>query len=363
MKITIKQEPHIIMSNPNAVQQYFAWPTVARLQDGTLMTVASGFRRGHICPLGKAVGIKSRDEGKTWSNIEVIIDTNLDDRDAGILPFGEKGVMVTSFNNTPEYQRTRSGNTPWVCEYTKLMEALCENEGKAWDKHLGSTMAISRDMGFSFSEPMVVPVTCPHGPCQLNDGTILYVGNRVMGSTLSESAEVLDSYEVSDDGKCTYRGSIEGIPGRHMYEPHTIQLKNGRIVVLIRVQKSANEGELFTLYMSTSDDNGYTFTKPRQVVGDTSGAPGHMIEHSSGALIAVYGHRLAPCGIRAAFSHDGGETWDFDHILVENEPSDDLGYPSSVELSGGDVLTVFYTKKDEDSFPCVIKQVVWNFEK
>ncbi len=363
MKINVKSAPRTIMQNTNSVQRYFGWPTIARLQDGTLMTVASGFRRGHICPLGKAVGIKSRDEGKTWSNIEIIIDTCLDDRDAGILPFGENGVIVTSFTNTPEYQRKSSCNTAWVCEYTKLMEALCEEAGEDWKKQLGSTMAISRDMGFSFSEPFTVPVTCPHGPCRLNDGTILYVGNRVMGSSLTDKADVLDAYEVSEDGKCTYRGSIEGIPGRQMYEPHTIQLKSGKIVTLIRVQVSNNEAELFTLYMSTSDDGGYTFTKPRQIVGDTSGAPAHMIEHSSGALIAVYGHRLAPCGIRAAFSYDGGETWDYDYILVENEPSDDLGYPSSVELSNGDVLTVFYTKADADSFPCVIKQIVWSFEK
>ena len=66
--------------------------------------VASGFRRRHVCPFGKVVMCQSDDEGKTWTRPMIIMDTPLDDRDAGILPFGENGVIITSFNNTKEAQ-------------------------------------------------------------------------------------------------------------------------------------------------------------------------------------------------------------------------------------------------------------------
>ena len=40
---------------------------------------------------------------------------------------------------------------------------------------------------------------------------------------------------------------------------------------------------------------------------------------------------------------------------------DDLGYPSSVELSDGSILTVFYAHKDNKS-PSEIMQIIWRLE-
>ena len=102
MKTEIIGKPEVIMSNKNSKHNYFAWPTVARLKDGTIAVGASGFRFFHICPFGKAVISYSRDGGKTYSLPAPVIDTPLDDRDAGICPFGESGVIFTSFNNTAD---------------------------------------------------------------------------------------------------------------------------------------------------------------------------------------------------------------------------------------------------------------------
>ena len=55
MKINIVDGVRTICSNPNSMHNYFGWPSVARLQDGSLMTVASGFRIAHICPFGKVI--------------------------------------------------------------------------------------------------------------------------------------------------------------------------------------------------------------------------------------------------------------------------------------------------------------------
>ena len=55
MKITIK-ETKVICQNPtNPHHNYYAWPSVARLHDGRLAMVASGFRMKHVCPFGKVV--------------------------------------------------------------------------------------------------------------------------------------------------------------------------------------------------------------------------------------------------------------------------------------------------------------------
>ena len=94
MKIIIKEPLKTICSNENSMHRYFGWPSVARLQDGSLLAASSGFRLSHICPFGKVAAVRSYDEGKTWTAPEIVMDTLLDDRDAGICTFGENGVIV-----------------------------------------------------------------------------------------------------------------------------------------------------------------------------------------------------------------------------------------------------------------------------
>ena len=89
MKITLIGEPRIVMSNPDGKHKYFGWPTAARLQNGKIAVVASGFRLAHVCPFGKTVISYSEDEGQTFTKPSPVIDTPLDDRDGGILAYGE----------------------------------------------------------------------------------------------------------------------------------------------------------------------------------------------------------------------------------------------------------------------------------
>ncbi|MBE6608906.1 MAG: exo-alpha-sialidase [Ruminococcaceae bacterium] len=351
MKINVKEEK-IICSNPNGIHNYFGWPSVTRLQDNSLLAVASGFRIAHVCPFGKVVAFRSYDEGKSWTAPEVIIDTPLDDRDGGVMTFGENGVIITSFNNRPSFQRSITQvKATYANAYIDEVE---KNDN--WKNFLGSTMAISDDGGKTFRGPYVVSITSPHGPCELSDGTVFYVG-RLFDDNNAESH--IECHTVTPDGKTEIRSRIEDVsPDLLSCEPHAIQLKNGRIVVHIRVQGK----NVFTVYQSVSDDNGYTFTKPVQLLKDRGGSPAHLIEHSSGALVSVYGYREAPFGIRVMVSYDNGETWETDMVITDKEPTPDLGYPASVELENGDILTVFYTREEKTS-ASVIKQIIWNFEE
>ncbi len=358
MKINVKQGPKVICSNSHGMHRYFGWPTVARLQDGSLMMAASGFRIAHICPFGKVVVCRSFDEGKSWSAPEVVLDTPLDDRDAGVLPFGESGVIVTSFNNTPAFQRSRCQA---MNEYANAYLDEVERRGD-WEQYLGSSMVISHDGGKTFSSPIRVPISSPHGPCQLQDGRVLYVGRYFQKE---EDEPYLACYEISPDGAATLLSRIEDIaPDLLSCEPHAVQLPNGRIVVHIRVQtlgSSSVSGSFFTVFQSVSDDGGKSFSKPVQLLSDHGGSPAHLLLRSSGVLISTYGYRTAPFGIRAMFSYDNGETWETDQILADAEPTADLGYPASVELENGDVLTVFYSCTHQGG-PAVIKQIVWSLE-
>ena len=140
------------------------------------------------------------------------------------------------------------------------------------------------------------------------------------------------------------------------YEPHAIQMDDGKIICHLRAE---NEDEsLFTLYQSVSYDNGVTWSKPVQIVRDDSGAPAHLFMHSSGTLISTFSHRKKPYGIWAIFSNDNGETWSSESVIAEGKDTDDLGYPSTIELDNGEMITAFYTREN-DYVPAVIAQQKW----
>ena len=140
-------------------------------------------------------------------------------------------------------------------------------------------------------------------------------------------------------------------------EPNTIELSDGTLLCHFRA-----EGEtLFTLYQTTSADGGRTWSTPRRLLPDTGGAPAHLLLHSSGVLLSAYGYRSAPYGVRVMCSTDNGATWDIDHVLYDRAADDDCGYPASVELDDGTILTVFYAHTDETG-PAVILQQHWDFE-
>ena len=57
-------------------------------------------------------------------------------------------------------------------------------------------------------------------------------------------------------------------------------------------------------------------------------------------------------------SEDNGETWDTDYILRDDAHSGDLGYPATVELNDGSLLTVYY-QIPEGLNNAVIMQSIW----
>ena len=166
MNIRIIEEARTIIENPAGRHDYFGWPSVARLQRGELAVVCSGYRCGHVCPFGKAVMALSFDEGKTYTGAWPVIDTPLDDRDAGIVPFGKNGVIFTSFNNTREAQRNwnpvEDGQEPALrrrnAYYNAYLDTVTDEEEK---KYLGATYRLSFDGGKTFGEILISPVTSP----------------------------------------------------------------------------------------------------------------------------------------------------------------------------------------------------------
>ena len=368
MKINIKSELKTIMSNPDSKFNYFGWPSVARLQNGKIAVVASGYRMGHICPFGKCVMALSDDNGETYTGAFPIIDTYLDDRDGGICTFGDNGVIVSSFNNTRKMQRDNNLLLPeledWMLKRNKFYHAYLDTvSDESEEKYIGSLFRISLDCGKTFSEIYKSPVTSPHGPIELKDGSILWIGRTFSeDDSFDEKTSRIKAYKIKLDGSMEYLSTIPPIYENGLFmcscEPAAIELPDGRIICQIRI---SNAG-YFTLYQTESSNGGLNWTTPKMILDKRGGSPAHLLLHSNGTLISTYGFRDAPYGIKAMFSKDLGKTWETDLWVYDNNGiSGDLGYPSSIELDNGDILTIFYAR-DEAKGPATIKQIIWNFE-
>ena len=368
-KIEILREGKIIGDDTSNRFGFYAWPTVAKLKDGTLIIACSGRRTRHIDPFGTAMACYSKDEGKTWSKAAAVIDTPLDDRDGGVCVLPSGKTFVTSFTNTIAWQRHCVKETDRTEEqkrmYTAYLDMLTQEDEA---KYHGSLMAESED-GYVFGEPYKVPVGTPHGPVVLKNGKMFFAGidypNRIDG--------VLSVYQSEDGHTWTRTGEIregETADGSYMDEPHAVDLDDGTIVVQFRKSICFVEGYLgqhIITMQCESKDGGYTFSEPKLVFDD--GAPPFLLKHSSGALIAAYGHRLEPFAERVRFSDDG-KTWSEPFDINTSPKFFDHGYHSVAELSDGSVISVYYQTRKEPYFDGTVRDysngvyyTVWKFTK
>jgi len=71
-----------------------------------------------------------------------------------------------------------------------------------------------------------------------------------------------------------------------------------------------------------------------------------------------YGHRRKPYGNQARLSTDNGKSWSEPMLISADGTSGDLGYPSTVELADGTLLTVWYEAMAEPKL-AVLRQAIW----
>lgn len=126
--------------------------------------------------------------------------------------------------------------------------------------------------------------------------------------------------------------------------PSAVLMPDGEIVATCRCQRNP-----MTLWSEcfASRDGGRTW-EFRSRVND-QGAPCHLLLLDDGRILATYGYRHFPFGIRAAVSDDAGKTWGPEIILRDDGGSWDLGYPKSVQLDGGRIFSTYYFNDKSDA--------------
>jgi hypothetical protein len=313
-------------------KKFVGWESPIRLKNGTWLV---GFNAGwgHAsyptpeAPTGgRAMLIRSTDEGVTWSKPETIVDTPFDDRHPNFAELPGGTVLCTFFTYTGGDATKR----PDYAHRATIVRSL--DGGRTWEKTLRHP-------------PTPFFGTATDGPIiTLKDGSALvavYGGN--WGE--SENQTRIAICRSTNSGKDWKLLSIVKTD-HEMSEPSIAQLKDGRIVLMTRPA-----GDI-----CWSKDGGKTWTQPVSF-GMRMYEPG-LVALKDGTLICLHGSYGAG-GMRVIFSRDGGHTW-----IAPNEhygfPVDTTtyGYGKAVQLPDGSLFVAYIdniglTPEDMD------KEAVW----
>jgi hypothetical protein len=288
------------------------FPVAAAAPGGGIAVVAR-WADIHIGQLGSLAVTESDDGGTSWSRLR---------------PLDFEGTDVRN----PAFGITSRGT--WVLAY---IEMDCYPQGRWKPDGMGVfpiRITRSSDSGRTWSDPVVIDprprsLCSPYGRiAEDRYGSLLlsiYGDNEVF---LCRS---------SDDG-CTWDEPHPVAAGFN--ETAVLPLPDGRVLAFLR---SAESGEDAGTWLGESADGGRSWSAPRRLLG-AARHPADAVRLADGTLVLAYGHRNPPFGVRVVASRDGGRTWDTGRTLVLTADCStwDCGYPSSVVLPDGRILTAYY---------------------
>ena len=314
-----------------------AWDTVIQLKDGTLLvsfstgywhaspptplridpeTLSAWRKAGMPTDIdaprgGRAMIIRSTDNGLTWSKPETIIDTPWDDRSPALVEL-PSGVILCSLFTYPGATKDPVKHPDLVSHVVILRST---DGGKTWEKN--TQRLPSPFIGEATDNP----------PLVLKDGSVVLA---VYGRTAPDKPEQIAFFRSTDDGQ-TWK-LLSTVENDHeMSEMGLAQLPDGRLVMISR-----SEGDIVW-----SSNLGQTWTKPESF-GMRMFEPKLMVLRD-GTLLCLHGSYCpTDYGLRVIFSRDGGKTWIAparDHGFAVDPKV--YGYGHAEELPDGSILVVY----------------------
>jgi hypothetical protein len=315
------------------------FPVIQKLADGSVAVVA---RDGdlHIGQRGRLIMITSNDGGESWSMPSVVTGEGPDDRNPA---FGQApdGSLVVAFVKLNRYVSGRyAPDAPIDWDHPLCYVTRAENPHAGW------------------STPVRLPLPpgsySPYGKMvNLADGTMLMsmYGRRFLDGRVEEddAAFILRS----PDGGRSW-GDLSVIASGGFNETALECLPGGRLVAALR-REYRDQRRADDVWQAVSEDGGLTWRQPRRITRKGE-HPADLLRLHSGRMLLTYGQRNPPYGVRAMVSDDDGESWDEDQriTLVGEAATSDCGYPSSVQLDDGAILTAYYVYESFGPFQAIV---------
>jgi hypothetical protein len=383
--VSIKDVEHVFVYKDPDHAQACNQVSIVLLQNGEVFMGFNEERYPIHADSGQSCFIKSTDGGKIWDPSTKQV----------IWPFTQsKGNWDCAFSQSADgtiLMHTR------VCDFLAPRGIASEGDqmlGMAppgmperLKRQTGYALLKSEDNGATWTEPVEVntspiassslsPYACGGSGAghiiELPDGGLL----MPLAGTVSADHEPGSGTETdrcfllrSDEGgdNWEYWATVAYDPAGiiHFCEPGMARLSDGKLVCLMRTHHKPKRQD--NMWFTWSDDDGVTWSPPKR--SPLWGYPADVMQLKDGRVLAVYGYRKEPWGVRGCISDDG-LTWDLDNEFVIREggiarPStasdtnplvDSLnmmqywhtGYPSVTQLEDGTVLVAYHEYSDDD---------------
>ena len=346
---------HIVVHK--GTDHHGAFPDIIRLDNGELVCV---FRQVPLHPgtgiagdahevlvhhhedsRSRIVLVRSDDDSWTWDpDSHTIIDASDGDYDLNLAVVSQVSSGELVVNSMRAFQDPADPRAVALKGKRHVTQSGVYHEKEGILDGMYLVRSTDRGQTWGEPEPFGIPSlaywshTGKGGVVELPDGTwlVIFSGRDAVDQT--GGAYVARSRD---------RGATWGQPSVVAYdpdqrigfgEPPLLRLPSGKLLTMMRTTDY--------LYQAFSTDDGWVWQGLRR--SPIWGFPCHLLRLSSGRVLCAYGYRREPYGIRACVSDDEGETWDIDNEIIIRDDGlhRDLGYPASVELKDGRVLTVYY---------------------
>lgn len=319
------------------------FPVICKLKDGEILAAVRGGGL-HKFSWGKARVdlVRSVDGGQTWSQpVTVADDPGRDELNPALGQLSDGTVVLAfwSYKGTMDFESH---------------DALKALRGKLVFLESQFYTRRSKDGGRSWDDPILFQPPTKLGSVH---GKIVEIDKAALMTYYSFDPESRNGAVYllrSRDG-----GKSWGDPtllAQDYNETALAVLPSGRLAAALRSAHGQSVSVCF------SDDGGRTWTAPKGVTNDNE-HPGDLVVLPDNRLVLTYGERNRPFGVRSLISPDGGKTWDRKNtvVLAWDAPNRDCGYPSSVALDDGRILTMYYQVNDLETAPksAQARAVIW----
>jgi hypothetical protein len=306
-----------------AVDNVCAWPNLTLLPDGTI--AAAIFNQPcHGVWEGDLECWVSVDGGYLWQRRGVIAQheptTNRFDCAAGLAHDGAYVALVAGYGPVPPPGMARDPTVPT----TFLASWVCRSSDGGMNWHKAETLTLPE--GTTEIIPFGDIVRSPNGTL------------AVTGYSVNDNKRNSTYFFRSRDDGYTWDESV--LIGADDYnEADLLCLDEKRWLAVARTLRDQH----LALFVSEDDGGSWhlqgALTLPRQ-------HPPHLLRLANGNILMTYGIRNRGLyGIGARITRDLGESWSAPILLVDLEDASDGGYPSSVQLEDGTIVTAYYANR------------------
>lgn len=303
------------------------WPNLTLLDNGDILAAAYN-QPSHGWGCGNVECFRSTDGGSTWETLSVISDHSEEPK-------------LTRMNHS--FGRNARG------ELVALVSGWSEGRSRP---SLDMQVCISDDGGQTWKRRLQPWREIPHGDI------VIGPNGRIACSGYTFDQEVYQAWcFTSDDHGETWRRDAPIAAG--CGETSLLRLRTGRWLAVSRQSNrrlSMEEQRLRSgaLELSVSQDEGETWHN-RGVLTLPQQAPGQLLELHDGGILLTFTTRIAgQWGVCVRVSRDQGDTWSFPHPILTIPYPSDCGYPSSVQLSDGTIVTAYYFGPKTAEHPGVV---------